>query len=149
MKRLIVGWLSVQIPYLWKLLFLRFDVQNLSTNQIAQFFKLLYLLNSFTIFYIFLHIDRILIRCLMLSIFYKNFLEKGQKRATINSAKKIFKFWPPTAKISSPKINWLLRYIFWTVLKVARYLRGERCKNTHTSKRNHFLKKVGHTFIGN
>ena len=32
-------------------------------------------------------------------------LEKGQKRAKINSAKKKFKFWPPTAKISSPKIN--------------------------------------------
>ena len=38
-----------------KILILEIYVQKLSTNQIAQFFKLLYLLNRSTVFYHFLH----------------------------------------------------------------------------------------------
>ena len=42
-----------------KTLILEIYMQKLSTNQIAQFFKLLYLLNRSTVFYNFLHKDRI------------------------------------------------------------------------------------------
>ena len=54
------GWLTCANPISGKILILEiYYMWKLSTNQIIWFFKLLYLLNHLTVFYNFLHKDRI------------------------------------------------------------------------------------------
>ena len=69
-----------------KILILEIYWWKLSTNQIAGFFKLLYLLNGLTVCFIFLHKDRRLRQCCHFSVKMPFCPEKGQKGGKVGGA---------------------------------------------------------------